>query len=148
MLDLHARRQAEGDGALDGVDAVVRGLGDDVPRGLDDVGVVAGAARHGILAGAAVQTVAADVPSQGVVQLVAGCVYVALAGQGELFEIGTEAEGDGRLDQVDAARGLAVGLDDLVTAVVHDVGVAAVAAGQGVATAAAIEKVRCIVAGE
>ena len=79
-LDLRARRQREVDAGVDAVDgALARAFGDRVGGAGDDVGVVAGAAGHVVLAGAALQPVVADAAVEIVVAGFAQQEVVAVA---------------------------------------------------------------------
>src|SRR5262249_24583722 len=128
------------------------GLADDVGADVDDVGVVAGAADEGVLPGTAVEGVVARAAAERVGRGVAGdrvghgiagAVDRAGAGQRQALSVVAERPGGRALYRVDLGGGHA-GLADDVGSDVHDVGVVARAAAQGIDTCAAVE---CVVAG-
>ena len=83
----------------------------------------------------AVEDVAAGIAGNDVGVAVAGAVDVGAAGQGQVLDIGAERVADRRLHRVGAgAHG--GGFRHHVAGVVDDIGVVAVAAGQGVGACA------------
>ena len=105
---------------------------------IQDVGVVAAAARHHVSTGATVEGVAAAVAGDEVVQFVAGPVDSAVAGESEVFQVLPERVGSVRAHRVDAFIGE---LHHAVPAIVHHIGIVADAADEGVGARAAIEPI-------
>ena len=126
------------------------GLGHDVGGVVDEVGVVANAAGHGVGAGAAVQVVVAvtadervvaGVPDEGVRERVAGerrgCwLHFPAASRPRSRGEGVADAGDDRVDVPSPACAV-----DHVGAIVDEVGVVADAADHGVAPGAAVQRV-------
>src|SRR5205085_4005892 len=103
------------------------------------------AAVQHVIARAAVDLVGAAVADDGVGEAVAGAVDRGASGQGEVLDLGCERVGDRGLDQVCAAAGE---LDHRIQRIVHDIGVVARAAGEGVGPCPAIEDVVAGIAGD
>jgi hypothetical protein len=143
VLDMGAERVAER--ALDRVGALVRELAHRVAGVVDDIGVVAGAARHRVGPGAAIEPVRPAVAGERVVERVAGAVDVGGPGQDQVLDIGAERVGERALDRVGA---LVHQFDHRVAGVVDDIGVVAGAARHRVGPGAAVEAVRSAVAGQ
>ena len=118
---------------------------DHVAGVVDDIGVVAGAADHGVGAGAAVERVVAAVAGDDVGERIAGAVDVGAAGQGQVLDIGAERVGDRRLHRVGA---LVERLRHHVAGIVDDVGVVAGAADHRVGAGPAVKRVIARAAGD
>ena len=138
-------------------------LGDRVGGGINDVDIVPEAADEGgegapavqrviafatqdrVVAAAAVQDIGRGVALDPVRQRVARAVDRSAAGQDQAFQIGAERPGDGGPDLVRAA------IEDFardVPGIVHDEGVVAGAANEGVDPTAAVERIVAFAAGE
>jgi hypothetical protein len=128
-----------------GVGAFGAVLGDHVAGVVDDVGVVAGAADHGVGACAAVQRVGRGVAGERVVQRIAGGVDRRRAGERDVLDVRGQRVAHRGLDEVGAFADV---LGRHVAGVVDDVGVVAGAADHRVGTRAAIQRVRRGVSGE
>ena len=109
------------------------------------IGVVATAADQRVDAEPAIEEVVAVVADQHVVQGVAGAVEVIAAGEGQVFQVGTEGVADRSHHGVDFAR-QGAGFADDVLEVVDDVSVVAGAADHPVGAEAAVEHVVAAVA--
>src|SRR5262249_27602433 len=135
-------RQDEGDGAVHLVGAFAVELDDRIVAVVDRVGVVAGAADHGVGERPAVELVGAGVADEHVGELVAGGAEAAGPGQGHVLDAGigraVEVDADGGLD---AVVGIAARLADDVPGAVDDVGIVALTAGERVVAGAAVERV-------
>src|SRR5262249_9221914 len=138
VFDIGERRQAEGDEALHQIGAALGGLGDDLADRVDDVGVVAEAADHGILATLPVEQVVAGIAGQPVGEAIADAGEIARAGENQILDAGAEREADGTVDRVDAG---ASGLVHEIAGVIDPIGVVTGAAAHGVGAAAAVEDV-------
>src|SRR5439155_11402388 len=123
------------DGCVPGVGAGARGLGPDLGCNTDDVGVVAGAARHRVAARTSVDHVVAGVARQHIVERIAGGVDCAGSGERHVLDIRACSKGDRALDQVRPLTGV---FGDDVANVVHDVRVVAESTDQRIGPAAAI----------
>src|SRR6476659_9146480 len=100
-----------------------------------------------VVAAAAGENVVAGIAGDDVGVVVAGAVDVAAAGQGQVLDVGAERVADRRLHGVGAAAHSG-GFRHHVAGVVDDIGVVAVATGQGVRAHAAVEGVVAAVAGD
>ncbi len=139
-------------GVVDHIERVIAFVGILLHQGqfarlVDGIGIVALASDHGVQAGATVELVVAIVTGQHVVLCVADTVDVGSAGKDEVFQVGTQGEGDRRTDDVDLA-GQGAGLDHDIADVVDDVGVVASAADHDVGAGTAVEDVVTRVAGD
>ena len=99
---LQVRGQDVGHARLDDVRALIRLLGDQVRRVVDDIGVVARPADQRVDAGTPVEGVGSGVAGEGIGNLVAGTVNSASTGENELFEVSSEAVSRARLNRVNA----------------------------------------------
>jgi hypothetical protein len=129
-------------------------LGDHVAGVIDDIGVVAHAAHHGVRARAAVEEIGAVAPlkviggpitDQHVVQPIANAVDRRRSGEEQVLHIGAEAVGDAGVDGVEAAAGR---FGDGVAAVIDNIGVVAHPAGQDVGARAAVQPIISRAAGD
>ena len=143
VLDVNAEPVV--DRRLHRVGARVEGFRHHVVDIIDNIGVVAEAAGHGVSTGAAVERVVAAVAGDDVGIAIAGAVDVGAAGQGQVVDIGAERVADRRLHHVGA---FAESLGDRIADIIDDVGVIAEAAGHGVSAGAAVEGVVAAVAGD
>ncbi|CAH0312628.1 hypothetical protein SRABI130_05149 [Pseudomonas sp. Bi130] len=107
---------------------------------VEDIGVVTGAAAHGVQAGLAVEDVVAAVAGQHVVQGIADAVEVVAASQGEVFQVGTQGPVDRGAHGVDIPQ-RGAGLNDHILEVVDDVGVAAAVVDHDVGAKASVQGV-------
>ena len=135
VLDIGAEREI--DARLDDIGATAAGLADLVAEVVDDIGVVAAAARQAVRAGSAIQRVGAGIAGDDVVEPVAGAAD-RRAGQRQVLDIGAEGEVDARLDRVDALAGR---LGHLVAEIVDDIGIVAVTAGQAIRADGTIQRI-------
>ncbi|CAF0856079.1 unnamed protein product [Rotaria sp. Silwood1] len=142
---LDVRAQHEAGRSAHGVDALARVLDDLVARVVDDVGVVARAARHDVGARAAVDDVVAAVAGDLVGQLVAGAVQVGRAREDQVLDVGFQHAAD-RGDLGVGARARV--FDDDVAGGVDVVGVVTAAAGHRVGARAAVDDVGGRIAGD
>ncbi|WP_423222027.1 DUF5812 family protein [Ideonella lacteola] len=78
--------QREGDGRLHSIQATACQFDHAVTDVVDDVGVAARAARHGVQAGAAVDHVLSDVAHDGIGQSIARAVDGRRADEGEVLD--------------------------------------------------------------
>ena len=143
LLDVGAQRPV--DRREHRIDAAVRQLGHHVAKVVDDIGVVAQAARHRVRARATVQQVVAGIAGQHVLQFVAGAVEVGRAHQAELLDVGVQRPAKPRLDRVCA---LVRRLGHDIAGNVDDVRVVAQTARHRVDARAAIQHVVAAVAGQ
>ena len=132
-----ARRHEEVAGAVAGH----RRGGD---AGIIGRGVSAAAPDQGVVAAASVEDVVAGVAGDRVGIAVAAAVDVAVAGQGQVLDVGPKPVADRRLHGVSA---FVEGLRHHIAGILHDIGVAAGAAGEHVDAAVAGDDVVEAVAG-
>ena len=81
-----------GDRGFDRVGAAAGGLDHHVEAVVDNIGIVADAALHGVGAGAAVELVGARIADQHIHDGVAGAVDVAGSGQRQILQLGGQHE--------------------------------------------------------
>ena len=143
VLDIGAERVA--DRRLHGVGALADEFRRQVAGIVDDVGIVADAAHHGVGAGATIEGVVAAVAGEDVGVTVAGAVEVGGPGQGEVVDIGAEREAHRRLHEVGAFAGI---FGHHVADVVDQIGVVAGTPLHGVGARAAVEDIVAAAAGE
>ena len=124
------------------VGALAAVLDHDIAGIVDEVGVVAGAAVHGVRPDTAVEEIAAAIAVDRVGQGVAVALQVGAALQHQVFHLGCQPVADHRIHGVGA---VARTLDHRVAGVVDEIGVVAGAADQSVVAYAADQRV---VAGE
>ena len=135
---LHVGAQRVADAGAHGVGAFAVRLADQVARVVDGVGVAASSADQGVGTQSAVDAVGPGVADDEVARLIAGGGQVGSAGQREPLDGRTQAVAHRADDLVGA---FAIDFDDHVAEVVHQVGVVARAAGQGVGPGTAIQDV-------
>ncbi len=131
-------RQGIGYRRIDDVGAFVDVLDDLVVDVVDIIGVVAGAAFHGVGALTAVQQVVARIADQGVGLAIADRLDVGRTAQGNVLDIARDDEIDRRQDGIGAGI---VAFGDLVASIVDHIGVVARTANHGVRAGAAIEQI-------
>jgi hypothetical protein len=140
VLDEVAER--EGERTVDLLGALAGEFDDHVLVAVDLVGVVAGAAGHGVGADPAVELVGAAVADQQVVGVVAGGVERAGAGQGDVLDAVIDGTVEVDRDRcLHAIVGIAAGLDDHVMRAIHHIEIVADAAVKRVGARAAVERV-------
>ena len=110
---------------------------------VDEIGVVAGPADHGVGTGAAVEEVVAAVAEDRVCRAVAEALQVGAALQDQGLDVRRQPVVDGGEDRVVALAGI---LDHLIAGIVDEIGVVAGAAAHGVGAGAAVEEVVAAVA--
>ncbi len=120
--------------AVDGIGAVVIGAVIVIP----DEPVIAQTARQNVVALPARNDVVAAVANNGIGKIVAGAVDIAGPGEGQVFDIVRQREAGGCLNLVGAGIGI---FENLVAAVIDDIGVVAGSARKSVGARAAIQLV-------
>src|SRR5262249_54846471 len=103
-LDISAERIT--DPRIHRVGALAGVLEDLVKASLDDVGVVAGAANHGVSPGATIDVVVAGVAVDRVVLRIADPLDVAAAGQRQRLQIGAQRKAHAGRDRIRAFAGV------------------------------------------
>ncbi|CQR74263.1 hypothetical protein SpAn4DRAFT_0725 [Sporomusa ovata] len=131
-------------GSINGVNAGIGVLGDNIPGVIDKVHIAACAASHGVGTLRSVQFVVGCIAGKYVVEGVACAVDGARTGKGKVFQIAGQSKGHRRLDGICAFAGV---FQHPVGAVIDDIGVIARAADQGIAATTAIEHVITAIAG-
>ena len=143
-----------GDARLDSIGALAGQFGGHIANVGNNINVIAGAAKHRVGTGCAVEHIVAAKASEGVAGAVAGDVVdrsIADAadgqqtGQRQVLDFGRQRVGDARLDGIDAAQS---NFGDHVTGIVDHIDIAAGAAGHRIGTSAAIEGIGFFVAGQ
>ena len=146
--------QDEGHAGLHGVAAFSSGLNNLIGQGVDDIGVIAGAAGQGVGTGPAVQGVVAGqaaeavigtVAGQEVVQDVASAVDGVAAGEREVLDLGSQRRGEAGQHRVYAG---ACGFHHHIARIVHQVTVVTQATGQAVCADAPIQRVVSVATGQ
>ena len=135
---LNVRRQSVVDGGEDRVAALPGILVHHVAGIVDEVGVIAGTAAHGVGAGAAVDEVVAGIAEDRVGQRVAETLQVGAALQHQCLHIRRQPVVDGGEDRVAALPGI---LDHGIGGIVDEIGVIAGTAAHGVGAGTAVEQV-------
>ncbi len=133
------------------------GLGDDVPRRIHDIGVVAGSPDQRVVSGTAIQGIVSDAPGQDVAEGIARAREVGRPGVGDILDIRDRRQAVGGETRRNGVRAFARVLHDDVAGRVHDEHVVAGAplhavaagpagqavvppgAGQGVVTCSAVQ---------
>ncbi len=138
----HIRTEGVGHTALDGIDSFVELLRDHIAHVIDDVGVIAGPAKQGIDAGAAVESVVATSPredirgtvaGQDVVERIARPINRRATGEREVLDMVAQGPGERTLNRV----GALIQVFQNRIARPNHIGVIAQAAGQHVRRAVA-----------
>src|SRR6185295_11635337 len=139
--------QGEACRALHQIGAALVRLGDRVAGGVDQIGVVAGAAAQcvDLALAAAAQDVGGDVAGDDVAAVIAGAVEGGGAEQHQSLLLGTEDERDRTLDRVDPVVGAGI---DAVAGDVDPIEIVAGAAAHAVGSGTADERVVALVAAQ
>ena len=130
---------------LNGIDPFIRLLDHHVSRVVNNVGIVACTAGHCVGPFGTVNQVAAAIAYNGVVQGITSTIDVSRTGQFQVLNIVGQSIIDVRPDSISS---LALKLGDLVTDIVHHIGVITEATHHGVCAYATVKQVIASVAGE
>ena len=131
--------QGVSDRSFDGVAvACIEVFRDHIAGIVDHVNVVAKASAQNISTQTSVEAVVGAVADEGIGQDVASPIDGGVACECEVFHVVTQSESGGAFDQVDS---FALQFGDPVEAVVHQIGIVALAATHAVHASAAIQKI-------